>query len=144
MNYKNIGEIGERIAIGELAKYGIDVLIPLSDNLHYDFVIYKDNKFYKCQVKTSLQSSPESEGSYRFSLVSSNWYSKTTYKYSKEDVDIFILCDGNNIYLYKYTDLKDKSSIYIRLKESENKQTKGVNFAKDSIISNERLKYLFN
>lgn len=37
-NNKQLGEIGERIAIGELAKYGIDVILPLSDNLPFDFV----------------------------------------------------------------------------------------------------------
>ena len=30
MNNKNKGEIGERIAIGELAKFGIDILLPMS------------------------------------------------------------------------------------------------------------------
>lgn len=32
-NNKQLGEMGERVAIGELAKYGIDVLLPMSDNL---------------------------------------------------------------------------------------------------------------
>lgn len=36
-NKKQLGEIGE--AIGELSKYGLDILLPMSDNLPFDFVI---------------------------------------------------------------------------------------------------------
>lgn len=46
-NKKQLGEIGERIAIGELSKYGLDILLPMSDNLPFDFVIYYNNKFYR-------------------------------------------------------------------------------------------------
>lgn len=52
-NKKQLGEIGERIAIGELSKYGLDILLPMSDNLPFDFVIYYNNKFYRTQVKTT-------------------------------------------------------------------------------------------
>ena len=44
-NKKQLGEIGERIAIGELSKYRLDILLPMSDNLPFDFVIYYNNKF---------------------------------------------------------------------------------------------------
>ena len=52
-NKKQLGEIGERIAIGELSKYRLDILLPMSDNLPFDFVIYYNNKFYRTQVKTT-------------------------------------------------------------------------------------------
>ena len=32
-NKKQLGEIGERIAIGELSKYGLDILLPMSDTI---------------------------------------------------------------------------------------------------------------
>ena len=38
-NKKQLGEIGERIAIGELSKYGLDILLPMSDNLPFDIII---------------------------------------------------------------------------------------------------------
>ena len=44
VNKKNIGELGEQIAIGELGKYGINVAIPLSDNLPFDIIVYYKNK----------------------------------------------------------------------------------------------------
>ena len=38
-NNKQLGEIGERVVIGELAKLKIDVLLPMTDNLPFDFAI---------------------------------------------------------------------------------------------------------
>ena len=139
---KSKGEIGERIAIGELAKFGIEVIIPLGDNLPFDLVIYENNKFYKCQVKTSLQTSKDSSGSVFFSLTSSNWYSKTVKKYTKKEVDIFILCDGETIYLFKQEELSSKNGITIRKEESKNKQKKGTTTAESCIISKVRLQYV--
>ena len=49
-NNKQLGEMGERVAIGELAKYGIDVLLPMSDNLPFDFVVFHNNKFFVTPV----------------------------------------------------------------------------------------------
>lgn len=137
-NHKRIGEIGERIAIGELAKYGIDVLLPMSDNLPYDFVIYYNNKFYKCQVKTT--NSKTNNNSLCFSIVSSNWYSKTIHKYSSNEVDIIICCDLKNIYLFSINEVNNKTKITIREEQSNNNQVKNINFAKDYIISEERIK----
>jgi|266.fasta.fasta_contig_61_1123142_length_1203_multi_2_in_0_out_0_2 hypothetical protein len=143
MNNKNKGEIGERIAIGELAKFGIDILLPMSDNLPFDFVIFRNNKFYKCQVKSSFQQSSRSSGAIYFSLVSNNWYSKKQKVYTKEDIDIFILCDGNSIYLFPQKDLEGYKSITIRTETPKNNQVKGLTLANTVILSEERLNYVF-
>lgn len=141
-NNKNIGEIGERIAIGELAKYGIDVLLPMSDNLPYDFVIDYNNKFYKCQVKSSNHLT-KYNGIF-FSLVTNNWYSRKEKIYTDTDVDIFICCDMSTIYLFKYDELIDKKGITIRYNEAKNNQTKGIKFAADYVISNKRINEVLN
>lgn len=142
MNNKKKGEIGERIAIGELSKFGLDIILPMSDNLPFDFLIFVDNKFYKCQVKSSFQVSSDSEGAIFFSLVSNNWYSKTEKLYTSNDIDLFILCDGSNIYLFSQKELEGKKGITIRTKPTKNCQLKNINLAKDSIISEFRLKQL--
>lgn len=92
MNKKHIGEVGERIAIGELAKFGIDVMLPLTDNLPFDLVVYHNNKFFKCQVKTCTNISEN--GSYVFNITSNNWYNHTQHHYTKDEVDVWILCNG--------------------------------------------------
>ena len=141
-NHKQLGEIGERIAIGELSKFGIDILLPMSDNLPFDFVIFRNNKFYKCQVKTS--DSISKYNSIRFSLTSNNWNKGTTYKYTESDFDILICCDLDTIYLFRFSDIGDRSNLYIRKEEPKNGQSKGITFAKDCIISESRLSYVFD
>ena len=143
MNSKNKGEIGERIAIGELAKFGIDVLIPLSDNLPFDFVVYYNDKMYKCQVKTSTSSGKQSTGSTEFELTSNNWNSKKIKKYTEDEVDIFILCDLNSIYLFPFEDLKGRSSISLRNETPKNGQVKNINLASNFIINESRIGQVF-
>lgn len=145
MNFKNnkqIGEIGERIAIGELSKYGLDIMLPMSDNLPFDFIVYVNNKFYKCQVKTT--NSEIKTNSYRFSLTSNNWNKKTEYLYNKDDYDVLICCNLQTIFLFKYSDVENKKNICIREHLAKNNQTKGIHFYNECIISQERLKYIFN
>ena len=141
-NLKQLGEIGERIAIGELSKFGIDILLPMSDNLPFDFVIMFDNKFYKCQVKTSMRKTEN--GSISFSLTSNNWNKGTIHKYTKEEFDILICCDLKTIYLFKFSEIEGKSAICIREADTKNGQKKGIWFAKDYIISESRLSYIFS
>lgn len=139
-NFKNIGEIGERIAIGELAKFGIDVLLPMSDNLPFDFVVFHNNKFYKCQVKTT---SKEKNGILGFSLTSNNWNKGTVHKYTKEEIDVVICCDLNTIYLFRIEDVIDKTYLYLRNNLPKNRQIKKVHFALDYKISSQVLNQVF-
>lgn len=141
-NHKQLGEIGERIAIGELSKFGIDILLPMSDNLAFDFLAYVNNKFYKCQVKTTKDKTKNN--SYKFSLTSNNWNKKSQYIYSPTDYDVLICCNLKEIFLFKFSEIENKKNIFIQVEQTKNKQTKGVNFAKDSIISEKRIKYIFD
>lgn len=140
-NNKHIGEIGERIAIGELSKYGLDILLPMSDNLPFDFIVFKDNKFFKCQVKTT--NIINENNSLRFNLTSNNWNKRTEYQYNIEDVDVIICCDLNTIYLFKFSDVLNKKNIYLKLDEPKNGQTKNINFAKDYVICEDRINDIF-
>lgn len=140
-NSKNLGEIGERIAIGELAKFGIDVLLPMSDNLPFDFIVFKNNKFFKCQVKTTK--SVTEYNSLRFSLTSNNWNKGTEHKYTSDEVDVFICCDLNTIYLFKFDELIGKKDLCLRYSKPKNNQDKGMWFAQEYRISNEIIEKVF-
>lgn len=140
-NHKNVGERGERIAIGELAKYDVDVMLPMSDNLPFDLVVYHNNKFFKCQIKTT--NSETINNSLCFNLKTNNWYSKTNHKYTNDEVDAFILCDLNNIYLVGYNEIGGRSTFTIRNKITKSKQHEGVHFALDYIISEKRIDEVF-
>jgi len=143
MNAKAKGEKGERIVIGELAKFDIDVAIPLTDNFPLDFIAIHKNKLYKIQVKSSSISSSTSSGSIMFDLSSNNWYNKTNKKYTKKECDIFILCDYENIYLLGPKDFSERRTFSIRKEISKNNQSKNINHHDDYIISNKRIKEIF-
>lgn len=141
-NRKSLGEIGERIAIGELAKFGIDVMLPMTDNLPFDLVVYYNNKFFKCQVKTSKFITPQ--GSMLFDITTNDWYTKTVHKYTSEEVDVWILCDLKTIYLLKFGEVDCKKAITLRTSPTKNRQSMGIRYAKDYIISEQRIKEVFS
>ena len=140
VNKKNIGELGEQIAIGELGKYGINVAIPLSDNLPFDIIVYYNNKFFKCQVKSTNN---YKNGSCFFSLTSENGYLHKTHYYTNEEVDVFVLCDLNNIFLFTFDEINNKKNITLRYDKPNNNQHKNINYAIDYIISLERIEEVF-
>lgn len=141
MNKKQLGEIGERITIGELAKYGIDVMLPLTDNLPFDLVVFHNNKFFKCQVKTSNKTE---DSTVIFNITSNNWYSKTTHFYTNSEVDVWILCDCKNIYLMRYDENSCRNMITLRVDKPKNNQSKGVKYLSDYIISAQRIEEVFS
>lgn len=140
-NNKQLGEMGECVAIGELAKYGIDVLLPMSDNLPFDFVVFHNNKFFKCQVKTT--DTKTENNSLCFSLVTNNWSNKETHKYTIDEVDVVICCDLDTIYLFPMSELVDRRTITLRTETPKNGQVKGINFTKDYVISEDRISKIF-
>lgn len=140
-NKKQLGEIGERISIGELSKYGVDIILPMSDNLPFDFVVYYNNKFYKCQVKTTAKKTIN--GSLCFSLTSNNWNSGKIHKYDSNIVDVMVCCDLETIYLFPEKEVENKTIITIRKTKANNGQVKNIHFASDCVISKERIDYVF-
>lgn len=136
---KTKGEKGQLITIGELAKWDIQIALPLSDNLPFDIILIYNKKLYKAQIKTSSRKNNNVEGSISFKLTTNNWHKKETYKYSKDDIDVMILCDYENIYLLSKDDFIDRSSFDIRKEISSNNQKKRINFHEDFIISKKRI-----
>jgi hypothetical protein len=139
-NSKSEGEKGEKIAIGELAKWDIDVCIPLSDNLPFDLIIYYGNKLFRTQIKSSKYTVNGTHGSLAFDLRSNNWHKKTFKKYNTEEIDLMILCDYETIYLLETHEWNNKGHFTIRKEKSRNGQNKNCHLAEDYIISEERIK----
>jgi hypothetical protein len=144
MNPKSQGEKGQRVAIGELAKWEIDVAIPMTDNLPWDFILIYKNKLLRVQVKSGQAKCRGIEGSVSFNLESNNWHRKTCKKYTSGDCDLMILCDYENIYLLGREDFEGRRSFNIRKQPSRNGQTKGINFHDDYVFSTDRLDKLLN
>ena len=143
-NPKGDGERGQRITIGELAKYDIDVAIPLSDNLAFDLILIFKNKIYKAQVKSSSKSNSSSTGSIAFDLRNSDGYKGEHHLYSGEEVDVFLCCDYDKVYILGKDDFLYRSGFTIRQETPKNKQTKNINLAKDFVLSKERIEKILS
>ena len=143
MNTKAFGEKGERIAIGELAKFDIDVAVPLSDNLPFDLILFHNNKLYKAQVKSSKTSHIRTTGSLCFNLTCTDYRNKTFKTYCSDQCDVMILCDYTNIFLLGPTEFSGKTSFTIRYHKSSNNQSKNCNTVEDYILSEKRISEVF-
>ena len=143
MNPKAQGEKGQRIVIGELAKFNLDVAIPLSDNLPFDLIVYRDGKLFRAQVKSGSTSSTGSSGSIEFNLRTSNWYKGTSKTYCKDDCDVMILCDYTNVYLLTCDDFSGRTSFTIRQRPSKQNQVKNCHSHEKYILSQQRIEEVF-
>jgi hypothetical protein len=129
MNTKDVGNLGEHIAIVELLKADIIVSRPLGDNARYDLILDINSNIFTCQVKsTNTASSKLAE----FSLSSSQAHrggGRQLY-----NVDIFCCVDilNNNVFIVPNID--SKYSIKIRYTPTDSGQTKGINMWHDYTI----------
>ena len=129
MNTKDIGNLGEHIAIVELLKNNIIISRPLGDNARYDLILDIDSTLYTCQVKSTNSSTKKLA---EFSLSSSQAHrGGTRYKY---DVDLFCCVDICNNKVFLVPNLESRAYIKIRYQSTENNQTKGINMWYDYTI----------
>lgn len=143
MNTKSIGNIGEAVAIAEFAKRNIPISIPFGDNQKYDLIIEINNELKKVQVKTSEYIHYKKEKiDFFISLVKSNTKGCETTSYKSTDFDYFYLyCIENDMsFLVENVKSTPKGSITIRLKKSNNGQSKNINmfydFEFNTVINN--------
>lgn len=130
MNSKDIGNIGEHVAILSLLKLGVTVSRPLGDNARYDLVIDYNGFLFKCQVKTTTSDGVTAQ----FYLSSSQVHrGKAREYYSEKDVDYFICVDltTNNVFLIE----NNRKSIIIRYTESLSRNDNS-NYSTDYLIEN--------
>lgn len=139
MNPKGKGEKAQLIVMGEFAKLDIPVLVPLSDNLSFDFVAVINGELKKVQVKSSEETN--SSGARSFSLKRTNWHKKTRKGYTEEDCDLIICYDHktNDLYVLKPEHFVGARSWAVRKEKTKNGQSKGLNFHDDFVLTRERL-----
>lgn len=139
-NTKDIGEFGELVTFSRLAQLGIKVAIPFGENFPFDVIMYYNNKLYKCQIKTALLRSSKSEYNVRWNICTNR--KNKACVYSKKDVDIFLLCDMNNVFIFSYDELKDRKTISLSYKISGfNKDEKCF---KDYLLNKNRLDFVIS
>ena len=90
MTTKQIGNVGEAIALAGFVQMQIPVYIPFGDNERADLIAEFNGKLQKIQVKTSEKCE---DGKVVFSLVSSTVHRQNGVKhvYTKDEIDYFVL-----------------------------------------------------
>jgi hypothetical protein len=143
MNPKALGEKGVRIVIGELAKFDVDVAVPLTDNLPWDIVVVYGKQLYKVQVKSSRRCRRNCTGSIVFDLSSNNWYKKTIKKYTEDDCDAMMCCDFENVYVLGPEHFRNRREFSVRKLPPKNGQLSRIHQHSDFVLSRERLAAVF-
>lgn len=113
-NYKSLGEIGEQAVIGKLARLGIDVALPMSDNLPFDLIVIGAERLFKVQVKSSSQ---HINHTLNFGIKNSNFYRATSKPYTEQDCDLLFCYDllHDNVYVLQPHDFLGKGTFTIYL-----------------------------
>lgn len=124
------GQATESVIKSEFTIRDVPVLVPEYDNEPYDFVIEIENSFYKIQSKTAYEGK---EGTVQFETVSTRTRS-TGYERDSYDgkIDYFAVYNPivDEIYLV-HIDEAAKGKMEIRLCETKNNQTAGINWNED-------------
>jgi len=142
-NNKEKGEIAQSIVIGHLARYGIVVAIPMSDNLPWDFIAIVKGKLYKVQVKSADEARDSNKDRDSFCFRTSNWWKRTSRKYNRQEVDAFIGYDfiDDKVFLFSPEQFENRRSFTIR---KDGKKGKNYNDEKKFILSENRITEVFD
>lgn len=130
-NSKDVGMLGEQLAILECLILGIQVSKPLGDNARYDLILDINGTLYKCQVKSNNR---QCEELVEFPLQSSQVHrGNRRIPYTSEI--LFLLVDLYKEKVYLYHNKDNKTSVKLRYTPTLNNQIKGILWAKDYILS---------
>jgi len=110
MNPKAVGELSEISTLQRLIVLGWSPSVPFGNNQRYDVVVERDDKLYKCQVKT---------GRIKNGVVQAKAVSmaggKTIRSYQGE-IDVFLVwCPDNSKLYWVPIEHSNKKNIYLRL-----------------------------
>ena len=131
---KLIGDIGVLTVIRKCIENNANVSIPYGDNCAYELIIYKDNKIYKVQVKTT--EFVKNNSVMIFATNKTNPYKKTKFKYTKDEIDfIFVYCIENNYMGIIEVD-KCAKQLSLRINKTLNNQNKNIKYATDYAFEN--------
>lgn len=119
----------EIICIAKMVELGYEVFTPINDGSEIDFIAYKGGKSLRVQVKSV---SPKNKNSVEISLIRRTINYKNSHSHPYQNIDIFLIYDGNNIYKLPFDEVNN--SIVLRYKTPKNNITKGIYMASDYII----------
>jgi len=130
---KDKGDKGTGKVIADLLSKGIQVCLPLSEHLPFDLIAVK-NDGTLMRVSVKYRTVIRETVSVAFKSSYSDSHGVHIKDVDKSLIDLLaIYCPETNLVYYVLPSNFDKS-VTLRIKESKNNQTKGVNLAKDYLM----------
>jgi len=114
----------EDMAASELMKFGVGVLVPLSDDLPFDLMLHWKGRMLRARIRTAKRK----DSLTRFSLP------------ANPDCDLMVLCDDESVYLLKRTEFEGRRGFTVRHRPTKSGRSKGCNFHEDFVVSAKRIK----
>lgn len=114
----------EDTAASELLKFGVGVLLPLSDDLPFDLMLHWKGRMLRARIRAGKRK----DALTRFSIP------------ANLDCDVMVLCDDESVYLLKPKELKGRRGFTIRHRPTKSGRSKGCNFHEDFVVSAKRIK----
>lgn len=130
---KEKGDLGLQAVIFECTKQEYKCFTSNSEHLPFDFIAYKNNKYYRIQAKyRSSKDGMSITLNSRTSYSDANGYH--THPYDKDEIDVFaIYCPETEKVYFINPKCFDKS-INIRLEKPKNNQIRGIHNADDFLM----------
>lgn len=130
---KDKGDKGTGNVIADLLSKGIQVCLPLSEHLPFDLIAIKNEGTL---LRVSVKYREIKNGSVSVSFRSSYSDSKGvhTKEVDKNMIDLLAIYCPQTALVYYVDPFKFDKNVTLRIEESKNNQTKGINLAKDYLI----------
>ena len=122
------GDLGEIIVMAEASRKGYIPLIPISEKKRYDFVLEKNGKFIRVQVKYSEMK----DGKIRVNLYHNAGKENKTKTYTDDEIDAIVVFnkETNKCYFISSAFFKGRHKLELRVDKPKRKSKK-INWAKD-------------
>jgi len=114
----------EDMAASEMLKFGVGVLVPLSDDLPFDLMLHWKGRMLRARIRTAKRK----DALTRFSLP------------ANPDCDIMVLCDDESVYILNRTEFEGRRRFTVRHRPTKSGRSKGCNFHEDFVVSAKRIK----
>lgn len=114
----------EDMAASELLKFGVGVLVPLSDDMPFDLMLHWRGRMLRARIRTASRR----DALTRFSLPAA------------AECDVMVLCDDESVYLLKPKEFGGRRGFTVRHRPTKSGRVKGCNFHEDFVVSAKRVK----
>ena len=129
------GDMTELQSIRKFVSMGFEVSIPYGNHARYDFLVDTGEEILRMQAKTSRMVDDGKTISFACRTTTSNTKENNQHYYSGKEIDYFVTCWKNNVYIVPVEECSTQKNLRIIPKEEE-KSPPNVNYAEDYLVEN--------